>query len=159
MKTTYKILTFKDIDVVVAMMVAFYAIDHYPIDPVAAKRLLEEFTANKNLGKAWLIVTDKEIVGYVLLTFVFSFEYGGTVAFIDELYLSEGARGKGIGKQTLDFLKSESDLLRLKLLYLEVESHNKKAENLYLSAGFEMHHRRLMRYKIPASNNQQHNEH
>ena len=110
-----------------------------------------KFIANQNLGKAWLILADNEIIGYVMLTFVFSFEYGGKIAFIDELFLSEQTRGKRIGKQTLEFLKSESDWLGLKLLYLEVESHNKKAENLYLSAGFETHHRLLMRYKILAT--------
>ena len=130
------------------MMSDFYAIDNYPIDIEVSKRLFQEFIHNENLGKAWLILEDEEIVGYVILTFVFSFEYGGTIAFIDELYLKESARGKGIGNKTIEFIKSESTKLSLKLLYLEVENHNEKAQKLYLAHDFAIHNRKLLKYKI-----------
>ncbi|MBN8640491.1 MAG: GNAT family N-acetyltransferase [Flavobacteriales bacterium] len=126
----------------------FYAIDNYPIDIEVSKKLFQEFIHNENLGKAWLILEDEEIVGYVILTFVFSFEYGGTIAFIDELYLKESARGKGIGNKTIEFIKSESTKLSLKLLYLEVENHNEKAQKLYLAHDFAIHNRKLLKYKI-----------
>lgn len=126
----------------------FYAIDNYPIDIEVSKKLFQEFINNENLGKAWLILEDKEIVGYVILTFIFSFEYGGKIAFIDELYLKESARGKGIGNETIEFIKSESTKLSLKLLYLEVENHNEKAQKLYLAHDFAIHNRKLLKYKI-----------
>jgi ribosomal protein S18 acetylase RimI-like enzyme len=94
-----------------------------------------------------LILFRNEIVGYVILTFVFSFEYQGKIAFLDELYLSEEARGKGIGKETIRFIQSESSKLGLKLTYLEVEPHNENAEKLYLASGFENHNRKLLKYK------------
>jgi len=130
------------------MMSDFYAIDNYPIDIEVSKKLFQEFINNENLGKAWLILEDKEIVGYVILTFIFSFEYGGKIAFIDELYLKESARGKGIGNETIEFIKSESTKLSLKLLYLEVENHNEKAQKLYLAHDFAIHNRKLLKYKI-----------
>lgn len=126
----------------------FYAIDNYPIDIEVSEKLFQEFIHNENLGKAWLILEDKEIVGYVILTFIFSFEYGGKIAFIDELYLKESARGKGIGNETIEFIKSESTKLSLKLLYLEVENHNEKAQKLYLAHDFAIHNRKLLKYKI-----------
>ncbi|WP_338419540.1 GNAT family N-acetyltransferase [Flavobacterium glaciei] len=91
--------------------------------------------------------SDYKIVGYIILTFVFSFEYLGRIAFLDELYVTETARGKGIGSKALEFVKAESHKLSLKLIYLEVEPHNTKAQNLYLAHGFEMHNRKLMRLK------------
>lgn len=126
----------------------FYAIDNYPIDIEVSKKLFQEFIHNENLGKAWLILDDEEIVGYIILTFVFSFEYGGKIAFIDELYIKEIARGKGIGNETIEFIKSESTKLSLKLLYLEVENHNEKAQKLYLAHDFAIHNRKLLKYKI-----------
>jgi ribosomal protein S18 acetylase RimI-like enzyme len=144
----FKPLAAPDIETIVSMMQGFYAIDNYPISVNVSKALFQEFISKENLGKAWLILSDNEIVGYLILTFVFSFEYQGRIAFLDELYVTEKARGKGIGSEALSFIKTESQKLSLKLIYLEVESHNEKAQKLYLASGFETHNRQLMKYKI-----------
>ena len=144
----FKPLTAPDIETIVSMMQEFYAIDNYPIDIDVSKALFEEFIKHENLGKSWLIVSDNELIGYIILTFVFSFEYHGKIAFLDELYLTEKVRGKGIGGKTLEFIQSESHKLSLKLIYLEVEKHNEKAQKLYLTQGFELHNRKLMKYRI-----------
>lgn len=148
MTATYKTITVSDIEILVAMMREFYAIDNYPIDTGISENLFKEFISDSNLGKAWLIFSENEITGYIILTFVFSFEYQGKIAFIDELYIRERARGKGIGKQTLQFIQEEAGKLGLKHIYLEVESHNEKAQQLYLSNNFEFHKRKLMQYKV-----------
>ena len=150
---TFKLLEFPDIPAIVEMMREFYAIDGYPIDAEKSKWLFSAFISNENLGKGWLICDSDErgitsIVGYAILTFIFSFEYGGKIAFIDELYIKESQRGKGIGKTSVAFLKTEAAKLSLKLLYLEVENHNSNAQKLYLAAGFEVHNRNIMKYKV-----------
>ena len=134
------------------MMQEFYAIDNYPIDIEVSKQLFKEFVSNENLGKAFLICHSNEgriseIIGYVILTFIFSFEYKGRIAFLDELYISKNFRGKGIGKQTIDFIKQEATQLNVKLIYLEVENHNVNAQKLYLANDFETHNRKLLKYK------------
>ena len=144
----FKPLVISDIDIIVKMMQEFYAIDNYPIDTTISKSLFKEFIDDKNLGKAWLILSDNEIVGYVILTFIFSFEYQGKIAFLDELYLSKKARGKGIGSKAVAFIIEESKKSSLKLIYLEIENHNQNAQKLYLASGFELHNRKLMAHKI-----------
>ena len=137
-----------DVETIVPMMQEFYAIDNYPINIDVSKALLQEFISNENLGQSWLILSDTEIVGYIILTFIFSFEYQGKIAFLDELYLTKKMRGKGLGTKTLEFIQSESQKLSLRLIYLEVEQHNEKAQKLYLASRFESHNRKLMKYKI-----------
>jgi len=144
---TYKSVSLDDIDRLVQMMQDFYAIDGYRMDVEHSKALFLAFISNESLGKAWLIESENQMVGYLILTFIFSFEYGGRIGFVDELYLSERARGKGIGKQSIAFAQSEAAKLSLKLLYLEVEPHNATAQKLYLAAGFSEHKRQLMRFK------------
>ncbi|THD31777.1 MAG: GNAT family N-acetyltransferase [Flavobacterium johnsoniae] len=129
-------------------MQKFYSIDNYPIDIAISKALFLEFIENPHLGKAWLIYSDEEIVGYIILTFVFSFEYKGTIAFLDELYISDKARGKGIGKKALDFIHQEALSLSLKIIYLEIENHNEIAQKLYLSKDFVVHNRSLMKLTL-----------
>ena len=144
----FKPLAAPDIETIVSMMQEFYTIDDYPISVDFSKALFQEFISNENLGKAWLIVSDNEIVGYLILTFIFSFEYQGRIGFLDELYIIEKARGKGIGSEAIAFIKTESHKLSLKLIYLEVEPHNENAQKLYLAKGFDSHKRQLMKYKI-----------
>ena len=146
--TSFKPLEITDIEVITQMMQDFYAIDNYPMDVEVAKNLFHEFISNENLGKSWLIYSENEIVGYIILTFIFSFEYGGKIAFVDELFIKETARGKGIGKEAIQFIQREVPKLSLKLLYLEVEPHNENAQKLYLAHDFELHNRKLMKYKV-----------
>ena len=146
--TTFKPLEITDISTITQMMQDFYAIDNYPMDVEVAKNLFQEFISNEHLGKSWMIYSENEIVGYIILTFIFSFEYGGKIAFVDELFIKETARGKGIGKEAIQFIQKEVPKLSLKLLYLEVEPHNENAQKLYLAHDFERHNRKLMKYKV-----------
>ena len=146
--TTFKPLEIADISIITQMMQDFYAIDNYPMDVEVAKTLFQEFITNEHLGKSWLIYSENEIVGYIILTFIFSFEYGGKIAFVDELFIKETARGKGFGKEAIQFIQREVPKLSLKLLYLEVEPHNENAQKLYLAHDFELHNRKLMKYKV-----------
>ena len=146
--TTFKPLEIADIEIITQMMQDFYAIDNYPMDIEVTKNLFQEFISNDHLGKSWLIYSESEIVGYIILTFIFSFEYGGKIAFVDELFIKETARGKGIGKEAIQFIQREVPKLSLKLLYLEVEPHNENAQKLYLAHDFELHNRKLMKYKV-----------
>ena len=146
--TTFKPLEISDISIITQMMQDFYAIDNYPMDIEVAKTLFQEFISNEHLGKSWLIYSENEIVGYIILTFIFSFEYGGKIAFVDELFIKETARGKGFGKEVIRFIQQEVPKLSLKLLYLEVEPHNENAQKLYLAHDFELHNRKLMKYKV-----------
>ena len=146
--TSFKPLEVSDISIITQMMQDFYAIDNYPMDVEVAKTLFQEFISNEHLGKSWLIYSENEIVGYIILTFIFSFEYGGKIAFVDELFIKEIARGKGFGKEAIQFIQQEVPKLSLKLLYLEVEPHNENAQKLYLAHDFELHNRKLMKYKV-----------
>ena len=146
--TTFKPLEIIDISTITQMMQDFYAIDNYPIDVEVAKNLFQEFISNEHLGKSWLIYSENEIVGYIILTYIFSFEYGGKIAFVDELFIKETDRGKGFGKEAIQFIQQEVPKLKLKLLYLEVEPHNENAQKLYLAHDFVIHNRKLMKYKV-----------
>ena len=131
--TTFQLLETFQTETITSMMQDFYAIENYPIDLETSKKLFHEFITDENLGKCWLIYYDGEIVGYVILTYIFSFEYQGRIAFLDELYIKEIYRSKGIGSKTITFITNQAKLLNVKLIYLEVEPHNENAQKLYLA--------------------------
>lgn len=148
MEIKFKPIEHSDIDTLIKMMQEFYSIDNYSIDIETSKMLFREFIDNKNLGKGWLIMENDVSLGYLIFTFCFSFEYKGRFAFLDELYILEAARGKGLGKKALLFAKEEFSKLSINTVYLEVEDHNEAAKKLYLSNDFVMHTRSFMRYTI-----------
>lgn len=144
-KATFSEIAAHDVDAVIQMMADFYAIDNYPFDVAVAKGLLTGFLENEILGKGWLILDGNKPAGYVILTFVFSFEYKGRIAFLDELFIAPEARGKGFGKQAVDFIAAEAKKNSVKIIYLEVEHHNEAAKGLYLSKNYTLHNRGLMK--------------
>jgi len=146
--TTFQLLETFQTETITSMMQDFYAIENYPIDLETSKKLFHEFITDENLGKCWLIYYDGEIVGYVILTYIFSFEYQGRIAFLDELYIKEIYRSKGIGSKTITFITNQAKLLNVKLIYLEVEPHNENAQKLYLANHFETHNRKLLKLKL-----------
>ncbi len=71
-------------------------------------------------------------VGYAMLAKSYSQEAGGTVIWIEEIYLRQEARGKGLGREFFAF----ADTLGAARLRLEAESDNQRAIELYRSLGF-----------------------
>lgn len=110
--------------------------DSLVFDPIAAQTALEGLLQDNQLGQVWLIQFAGQSIGYVVLTWGYSLEHLGRDAFIDELYLQPDHRGRGFGRQTLDFLDEICRSLKIRALHLEVDRGNAKAQNLYQSAGF-----------------------
>ena len=91
-----------------------------------------------------LVSSRNEVIGYIVLTFGFSLEFHGRDAFLDELYLSEEYRGKGIGEASLGFVEALCQREGIKALHLEVERRNRRAQELYRQAGYQDHDRYLL---------------
>lgn len=144
---SFEKLKSENINIITQLMTDFYAIDNYPIDIEVTKRNFEYFIQQPQLGQIFEIRYENEIVGYILFATLFSFEFGGNIAFLDELYISKKMRGKGLGKMAVEFAKNFAKEQDYKVLYLEVEPHNEKAQELYKKCNFKTHHRGLMIYK------------
>lgn len=106
-----------------------------PLAWTRAKRNFKELIANEHLGKFWILVVDREIIGYLILTFGYSFEYGGRDAFIDEFYLRSDFRNQGYGSQALIKLDEIAAELGVNAIHLEVERTNAIGKNLYAKSG------------------------
>jgi GNAT superfamily N-acetyltransferase len=126
------------------MMRDFYLIYGYPFNHDKVKNNLRFLLYSKHLGQMWTIHYQGLIIGYVVLTNGFSFEYGGHDAFIDEFFLKEEYRARGIEKLTIDFVSAQAKLLDINALHLEVEIDNVNAHELYLKKGFINNKRTLL---------------
>ena len=113
--------------------------------PTSAPRTaMEQLISDPSAGRVWIIRADGHSIGYVILVFSFSVEFGGRTAFVDELYIDERWRGRGVGKLVLEQITDRARQLRVQNLLLEVTESNTPARRLYERAGFADRPYRLM---------------
>lgn len=98
-------------------------------------------------GAAYLIGPARAPMGYVIVTFSWSVEFGGLDAFIDEIYLRPAVRGRSIATETLLKLPKALAEAGVKALHLEVDRDNERAKRLYARAGFKASDRYLLMTK------------
>lgn len=134
----------KDVDAIVEMMRRYYAEDGYPFVEADAREAVSGLIRDDNLGRLWSIQDRGRVIGYLAVTLGFSLEYRGRDAFIDELFVMEEARGKGLGREALEIAEDYCRGRGVKALHLEVERHREAAYKLYRQTGFEGHDRYLM---------------
>lgn len=115
-----------------------------PFDERELNAPLEKFLSHPELGRAWLIQHQDQSIGYVILTFGFSFEFRGVDAFIDELYIEPRWRRMGFGRQAMLHVESQASMLGVNAVHLEVDRGNDAAIELYRRAGYADQGRHLM---------------
>src|SRR5262245_50146460 len=97
MESTFTVAMPDDIPTLLQFMREYYEFDHLSFDERVARTALERMGGDDTLGCIWLIRYAGEPVGYLVVTFGYSLEYGGRDAFVDEVYIRSTHRGKGIG--------------------------------------------------------------
>ncbi len=85
--------------------------------------------------KCYIFEDDGEPCGFALLSKTFSQEAGGVSVTIEELYIDEPHRGKGLATEFFEYLKSLPNIARLRI---EVEDDNTGAKRLYERMGFAL---------------------
>ena len=96
-------------------------------------------------GCAYLIGPPRAPIGYVIVTFGWSIELGGMDGFIDELWVREKVRGRGMGSEALLTLQKALAEAGVRALHLEVAEG--ASVRLYKRAGFQRRPHPLMTWR------------
>ncbi|MGF7003834.1 GNAT superfamily N-acetyltransferase [Lachnospiraceae bacterium PF1-21] len=128
----------KDKDVYLDLVRAFYQSEAvlHSIPDEYIENTWNELMSSSDYVKAYILESDNQVAGYALLSFTFSQEVGGKVAWLEELFMLPEFRGQGLGKEFFAFMEAnvESKVSRIRL---EVEPDNNRAKRLYESLGYE----------------------
>ncbi|MFN8575232.1 MAG: GNAT family N-acetyltransferase [Candidatus Sericytochromatia bacterium] len=103
--------------------------------------------ANPSSGTINMITINEVIIGYFLIVNYWSNEFGGQLAFIDELFIKEEYRSKNYGSEFIK-LFIENNKTYYKAIFLEVFPSNKKAYNFYMRNGFIENEGKYLIYKM-----------
>ncbi len=87
-------------------------------------------------GVAYLIGPVRAPLGYIVLTFGWSVEFGGLDGFVDEIFIRPAVRGRGVASEVLLELPKALATAGLRALHLDVARSNLAAQKLYARAGF-----------------------
>lgn len=82
-------------------------------------------------GAVYLAGPARAPIGYVVICFGWSVEFGGMDGFVDEIYIRPAVRGRGIGSEILMSLPKALAGAGLKALHLEVARDNDRARKFY----------------------------
>lgn len=115
-----------------------------PFNESSARAAFHQFLSLPTFGRIWLLYDRAELIGYIILTVGFSFEFRGHDAFIDELYIIPAHRHRGFGRQAMAFVEQEAGEMGVNAIHLEVDPGNDAALELYRRNGYVDHDRFLM---------------
>jgi len=130
---------YEERDFAVLSEMIFYLYEEDPegeqISEEKIRRTISESAARPDKLRIIMICADEEVVGYSIICFVWSNEYGGDILNIDELYIHEGYRNNRIAS---DFIEYQIHINNTAVaIAAETTPSNESATRLYERLGFE----------------------
>jgi ribosomal protein S18 acetylase RimI-like enzyme len=137
-----------DLEAVLALHRDFFAEEGYPFREEESRVNLARLLEEPGLGRVLVMDEDGRVIGYLVLTFGFSLEFGGRDGLVDELYVSPGHRGRGLGTRALDAAEAVCREQGIRAVHLAVERYKDGVQALYRRMGFVAHQRDIMTKRI-----------
>ena len=126
------------LDKLVALVTAFHAEAGIEMSDEQRRRGLAPLLDGIPHGAAYLIGPPRAPIGYVVICFGWSVEFGGMDGFVDEIYIRPGVRGRGIGSEVLTALPKALAGAGLKALHLEVRTEDRRTRAFYEKLHFKL---------------------
>ena len=126
-----------DLEPLARLVGAFHAEMGIELDEVTRQAALQPLLDGSPYGAAYLVGPRRAPIGYAIVTFGWSVEFGGLDAFIDEIFIRPSVRGRGMGGDVLSALPKALADAGVVAFHLEVDRNDARAQKLYARAGFQ----------------------
>ncbi len=136
MSSLLHLATAADEERLIPMIAAYHAFEGIESDDARNADAIRPLLEGSPHGAIWLVGPKMAPVGYVAVSFGWSIELGGMDGFVDEFWIREKVRGRGMGSDALHVLIGTLKDAGVKALHLEVDPENTRASRLYTRAGF-----------------------
>ncbi|WP_300514931.1 GNAT family N-acetyltransferase [Aliiroseovarius sp.] len=134
--STLRLASTDDLDRLVSLVERYHALEGIEQDDETRRAALTPLLEGSPYGAIWLIGPRSAPVGYVAVTFGWSIELGGLDAIVDEFFIRDRVRGRGMGSEALGSLARALADQGVRALHLEVATGNDAARRLYGRLGF-----------------------
>jgi ribosomal protein S18 acetylase RimI-like enzyme len=138
-----------EIGEILILVKGLYDNNYIPFVEDKVQSALEKLLDNESLGHVWTVYDNDAIVGYCIVSLIYSLEHEGRIAIIDEMYIKKSHRNQGYGKAILDTIEDFCREQGVHTVVLEVEKHNINAQVFFQIKGFQKMDRLTMIKNIP----------
>lgn len=125
-----------DLEEVTALLAAQLAEHEIPIALADLRFAAEGILRVPERGFVLLAVGQSGAVGVACVSYSWTVERGGNVAWLDELYVQPAMREHGVGGELLGEAIAAASVAGCLAMELEVETSHARAEHLYRRHGF-----------------------
>lgn len=136
MNDSIRTITSADREAVIALMREFYATPYVSTD--GSDEIfcadVDACIAGSPYVEGYVFEVEGSVQGYAMLARSYSTEFGKPCIWLEDIYLRECCRGKGLGSR---FIEQITKANPGSLLRLEVEAENEYAIRVYERAGFD----------------------
>ena len=143
-------VTEEDVERIMPLVREFYVYERLQLNEARYRELALQLVEDDALGRLLVIELDSVLVGYVVIGFGFSLEFGGRDALLDEFYLREAFRGHGVGTTVLRTIEELCRAKGILAIHLEADYVNGRVHEFYKRIGYRDHERHLMTKWISA---------
>jgi ribosomal protein S18 acetylase RimI-like enzyme len=138
----------RDLDTLLTLHLDFFAEEGLPLREDRSRAGLRQLLADPGLGRVLVKEDGATMVGYLVLTFGFSVEFGGRDGLVDELSVVPGYRGHGLGSQALEAAAAACRERGIRAVHLVVDRSKRRVQSLYRRRGFVAHDRDVMTRRL-----------
>lgn len=149
MSTALHLARAQDLDRLLPLVKAYHSEVGIALEPDARTEAILPLLVGSPLGAVYLIGPARAPVGYAVITFGWSVEFGGMNACIDELFIRLAVRRRGMGSDVLMALPRALADAGVRAFHLSADQNNAAAQRLFARAGFTPRtHTALMSRKL-----------
>jgi ribosomal protein S18 acetylase RimI-like enzyme len=138
----------EDADKLLPLVAAFHAEMGFGTDAEHHAMAIAPLLGGSPHGAIWLIGPRRAPVGYIVLTFGWSVEFGGLDASVDEIFVRPAVRGRGMGQEALSGIAKAMKDAGVRALHLEVDREDENTQRFYHRARFENRDRYMFMSRI-----------
>ncbi|MBQ6627049.1 MAG: GNAT family N-acetyltransferase [Ruminococcus sp.] len=133
----FRLIEERDRELYYAYADKFYNSDvvNAPVPKVNYELTFNEFMRSSDYVWCYIFECEGKPCGFAMLSKTFSQEAGGYSVTVEEIYIDEEYRNRGMGTQFFEYMKENIPAARYRI---EVELENEKAKRLYERMGFEV---------------------
>ncbi len=127
----------EDLEKLLTLVAGFHAEQGIESTDEQRRAALQPLLDGIPYGAVYLVGPVRAPIGYLIVTFTWSVEFGGLDGMIDELFIRPAVRGRGIATEVLFSLPRTLAEAGVRALHIEVDRGNEAATKLYRRARFE----------------------
>ena len=123
-------------EIIIEMINELWAYDNIAVDRDNINRAVDLIFSQPGLAEIHLLYEGNEAAGYFILVPSFGIEYGGLCVVLDELFVREPFRRRGLGREIINFVLNRCREQGWLVIEAMANEENEVARYFYGSHGF-----------------------